>query len=87
MSTDPTRSQAAPDAVLAQLVFGKCLAMAISVVARLRVADLLADGPKPLADLAARTKTHAPSLYRILRLHAAMSGAVVSSRDCMAGFL
>jgi len=42
--------------------------MAISVVAKLRVADLLADGPKSLADLAARTETHAPSLYRVLRV-------------------
>ena len=41
--------------------------MAISVVAKLRVADLLADGPKTLADLGAKTKTHAPSLHRVLR--------------------
>jgi hypothetical protein len=45
--------------------------MAISVVAKLRVADLLADGPKGVADLAGRTKTHAPSLYRVLRALAA----------------
>lgn len=42
--------------------------MAISVAAKLRIADLLADGPKSPADLAARTKTHAPSLYRVLRV-------------------
>ena len=46
--------------------------MAISVVAKLRVADLLADGPKTVADLAARTETHAPSLYRVLRTLAAV---------------
>jgi O-methyltransferase domain len=71
MSTDTTPSQTPPDAALVQLVFGKCISMAISVVAKLRVADLLADGPKTLADLAAETKTHAPSLYRILRTLAA----------------
>jgi hypothetical protein len=46
--------------------------MAISVVAKLRIADLLADGPKTLADLAIKTKTHAPSLYRVLRPLAAI---------------
>jgi hypothetical protein len=67
MSADKDPSQTPPDAALAQLVFGKCVSMAISVVAKLRVADLLADGPKAPADLATRTKTHAPSLYRVLR--------------------
>jgi hypothetical protein len=67
MSTDTTRSQTPPDATLVELIFGKCVSTAISVVAKLRVADLLADGPKTIADLAAKTKTHAPSLYRLLR--------------------
>jgi hypothetical protein len=56
---------------LVQLVFGKWISMAISVVAKLHVADLLADGPKTLADLAAKTRTHAPSLDRLLRSPAA----------------
>jgi hypothetical protein len=60
-------SQNPPYVALLQLLFGKCVSMAISVVAKLRVADLLADGPKTVADLAAKTKTHAPSLYRVLR--------------------
>ena len=71
MSTHNTPSQTPPDAALVQLVFGKCISMAISVAAKLRVADHLADGPKALADLAANTKTHAPSLYRLLRSLAA----------------
>jgi 2-polyprenyl-3-methyl-5-hydroxy-6-metoxy-1,4-benzoquinol methylase len=74
VSADTTPSQTAPDVALAQLVFGKCIAMAVSVAAKLRVADLLADGPKPLADLARKTNTHAPSLYRLLR---ALAGAGV----------
>jgi hypothetical protein len=67
MPTEPDVSQVPPDAALAQLVFGKCVAMAISVAAKLRVADLLADGPQSVAELAAATKAHAPSLYRLLR--------------------
>lgn len=72
MSTDTTPSQTPPDVALVQLIFGKCLAMAISVVAKLRIADLLVDGPKTVDDLATRTKTHAPSLYRVLRPLAAV---------------
>lgn len=56
-----------PDAQLAQLVFGKWVSMAVSVAAKLRLADKLADGPKSVADLARETDTHAPSLYRLLR--------------------
>jgi SAM-dependent methyltransferase len=56
-----------PDAMLAQLIFGKCVAMAISVAAKLRIADKLAAGPKSAADLARETDTHAGSLYRVLR--------------------
>jgi O-methyltransferase domain len=72
LSADTTPPQDPPDVVLVKLIFGKCIAMAISVAAKLRVADLLADGPKTLAELAARTKTHAPSLYRVLRTLAAV---------------
>jgi hypothetical protein len=72
VSTDTPSSQTPPDVALVQLIFGKCIAMAISVVAKLRIADLLADGPKSVADLAAQTKTHAPSLFRVLRALAAV---------------
>jgi multifunctional cyclase/dehydratase/O-methyltransferase len=71
MSTDTPPAQLPPEGALARLVFGKCISMAISVVAKLRVADLLADGPMDLAGLADRTRTHPPSLYRILRALAA----------------
>ena len=56
-----------PEAVVTQMIFGKWVAMALSVAAKLRVADALATGPKAVADLAAETGTHAPSLYRVLR--------------------
>ncbi len=67
MPTEQPASSPPPDAVLAQLIFGKCVAMAISVAAKLRVADKLAAGPKSVADLARETGTHAGSLYRVLR--------------------
>ncbi len=56
-----------PEAVVTQMIFGKWVAMALSVAAKLRVADALAAGPKSVADLAAQTETHAPGLYRVLR--------------------
>src|SRR5262245_23563790 len=62
VSPEPT-----PDAMLAQLIFGKFVSMAISVAAKLRIADKLAAGPKSAAELARETETHAESLYRVLR--------------------
>lgn len=56
-----------PEAVVTQMIFGKWVAMALSVAAKLRLADALAAGPKSLDDLAAATSTHAPSLFRVLR--------------------
>src|SRR5215218_10143680 len=40
---------------------------AVYVAAKLGLADALADGPKTTAQLAIATKTHAGSLYRVLR--------------------
>jgi hypothetical protein len=57
----------APDAILTQLIFGKWVSMAVSVAAKLRLADKLADGPKSIAELAAETKSHAASLFRLMR--------------------
>ena len=39
----------------------------VGAAAQLELADLLADGPKHVDVLAERTKTHGPSLYRMLR--------------------
>ncbi len=39
----------------------------IYIAAKIGLADHLADGPKTAEQLAAATKTHAPSLYRVLR--------------------
>src|SRR5687768_4660456 len=67
MPPPPSPNAPAPGDVLGQLIFGKCVSMAVSVAAKLRVADKLAGGPKSAADLARDTGTHPPTLYRLLR--------------------
>jgi hypothetical protein len=56
-----------PQAILMQMLFGYAPARAISIVAELRIADLLADGSKTAEELALTTKSHSRSLYRLLR--------------------
>jgi hypothetical protein len=43
------------------------LTMIVHGAAKLAIADLLADGPLTAESLALKTRTHAPSLYRLLR--------------------
>lgn len=47
-------------------------AQVVHVAAQLRLADLLADGPRRVEDLAAATGTHPPSLARLVRALAAL---------------
>ena len=56
-----------PAARMIQILGGFWVARALHAVAKLGIADLLADGPKSVEQLAAATGTHAPSLYRLLR--------------------
>ena len=56
-----------PEVVLTQIMLGSLAAQALYVPAKLGIADLLADGPKSVEELATATDTHAPSLYRVLR--------------------
>ena len=44
----------------------------IYVAAKLRIADRMEDGPKTVAELAAVTKAHEDTLYRLLRTLAGM---------------
>jgi SAM-dependent methyltransferase len=77
--TSPTPpTDASPRLQLFQLVTGHYVSHALYVAAKLGIADLLADGPRPYADLAQATKTHAPSLHRLLRLLAS-SGVLVEA--------
>lgn len=59
--------QMPPQALLAQMAFGFIVSQAISVAAKLRIADHLKNGAKNANELAALTETHAPSLYRLMR--------------------
>ncbi|OLE35982.1 MAG: hypothetical protein AUI36_27185 [Cyanobacteria bacterium 13_1_40CM_2_61_4] len=61
-----------PLAQLADMIFGKAQTHLLFVAAKLGIADLLQDGPKPVADLAKATNAHVPSLYRALRALAGM---------------
>ena len=56
-----------PPATLLQMMTGYWVSQALYVAAKLGVADLLADGPRPVEALAAATQTNAPSLRRVLR--------------------
>jgi ubiquinone/menaquinone biosynthesis C-methylase UbiE len=49
------------------MINGHIPSMLVSVAAKLHVADHLREGPQPVAALAAATKTHEDSLYRLLR--------------------
>jgi hypothetical protein len=64
---EPQPQQPPPQAILAQMSMGFIVSQAISVAAKLYVADHLKDGAKTVAELAELTQTHEPSLYRLMR--------------------
>jgi DNA-binding Lrp family transcriptional regulator len=59
---------APPHARVLDMITGYWISCGIHVAARLRIADLLANGPRPVADLAAAAGANAPTLYRLLRM-------------------
>jgi hypothetical protein len=59
--------QVSPARTIAQMLNGHLLTQSLYVAARLGLADLLAGQPLTADELAVRTATHAPSLYRLLR--------------------
>ena len=63
-----TTNDLPPQLVLQQLIQGFQVTQCIHVAAKLGIADLLKDGPRTSEELAQATGTHAPSLYRVLRL-------------------
>jgi hypothetical protein len=58
---------APPSAALLQLLFGKHITYSLSAVARLGVPDHMSGAPVPVDELATKTGTHSPSLYRVMR--------------------
>jgi SAM-dependent methyltransferase len=57
-----------PPFVLFRMITGFYISRAIHVVARLGIADRLNEGPRGADELAQATRTHAPSLKRVMRL-------------------
>lgn len=68
----PAEPERAAAAELLPMIWGIHISRAVYVVAELGLADRLADGPVSSAELSRATGTHEPSLYRVLRLLAAL---------------
>jgi len=77
-------SDACPAAPLLHLAAGFHVARALYVAAKLGLADLLGEGPKSGAELAAATGTHAPSLERVMRLLACAGVFAEDDSRCFA---
>ena len=60
-------------AAVLRMIPGLHISRAVYGASKLGISDLLADGPRPSAELAHLTKAHAPFLYRVLRLPAALN--------------
>jgi hypothetical protein len=67
-----TGSESSDTAQLLRLIWGMHISRAVYAAAELGIADLLATGPMSTPELARVTRTHEPSLYRVLRLLAAL---------------
>ena len=69
---EPTGEERAAAARMLELIGGLHISRALNCVAELGIPDRLAGGPLTSAELAQVTQTHEPSLYRVLRLLAAL---------------
>lgn len=69
-----------PEAMMMQMITGKFVTVMLYVVAELRIADLVADGPKSAADLAKETGANDQSIHRILRALASI-GTFTETED------
>ncbi len=67
MSQTPQASLTLPQQVFGMATLNDWIASSIQVAAYYGIADLLQDGPRSIAELAAATQTHPDSLYRLLR--------------------
>lgn len=67
-----------PHEQMLRLISGYWISQAVYVAAKLGLADLVKDGPRSADDLASATRTHGPSLYRLLR---ALAGVGVFTED------
>jgi hypothetical protein len=65
--TGASSTELPPADAMLQLTMGALVSQAISVIARLGVADVLAGGPQPVGEIAERVGAHSAALYRVLR--------------------
>ncbi len=77
-SPAPQAEPLPPQMVLMQMLFGKVVTQAVSIVARFKLADQMAAGPKTAAELAGPAGLNAKHLYRVLR---ALAGLGVLKGD------
>src|SRR5689334_6189804 len=75
----PVNQPPVPEQIL-QIITNFWTSRAVYVFSKLGIPDLLASGPKTADELASATKTHAPSLYRVLRA-LATTGFVTATAD------
>src|SRR5207302_2020682 len=67
MATITTSPETPPNIILHQMITGSWVTQAIHVAAELGIADVLADGPRTAAEIAARVDANPDALNRILR--------------------
>ncbi|MBW1690135.1 MAG: hypothetical protein JRI71_06635 [Deltaproteobacteria bacterium] len=72
-----------PHAQMMQFILGTWISKPIYVAAELGIADMLADGPKGIDELAHMTGTHGPLLYRVMR---ALASVGIFSETCDRNF-
>jgi orsellinic acid C2-O-methyltransferase len=76
---DSQPSGTPPGIALYQLAIGHYISRALALAAKLGLADLMKDGPRPIGELAQATDTHATSLGRMMRLLA--SAGIFEERE------
>jgi hypothetical protein len=72
LKTSATPDERAAAARLLPMIWGIHVSRCVYAVAKLGIADLLAQGPQSSQELATATGMHEPSLYRVLRALAAL---------------
>ena len=70
-----------PTAVVMQMLMGYMVSQALTVAAKLKIADYLNDGAKTAEQLAELTTSHAPSVYRLMRALASTGVFVQDSEN------
>jgi hypothetical protein len=75
---------APPYAQLVQMAHAYWVSHIVYVAAKLSLADHLANGPKSADEIAGKTGTHAPSLYRLMRTLANLSILTEDTTHCFA---